>query len=170
MRETRCGTFELWSLLGQLLAQPMLAVCLVHMAVVIICVIAPSILPMVAWRVALGCSCIWLLYVALTTAHKASKYHLLGGSPAPSPPPSPGSDNPAAQRDFYKTEYHYVVVIQLNPDARHVLPFLPDTRDADLDAALAKLPNANDASVFDFGADHAKACAFAADPVSFLSL
>ena len=73
MRETRCGTFELWSLLGQLLAQPMLAVCLVHMAVVIICVIAPSILPMVAWRVALGCSCIWLLYVALTTAHTGPK-------------------------------------------------------------------------------------------------
>ena len=64
-------------------------------------------------------------------------------------------------------EYHYVVVLQSDPDANHVIPFLPDTRDADLDAALAKLPNANDASIFDFGADHTKACAFAADPVSF---
>ena len=64
-------------------------------------------------------------------------------------------------------EYHYVVVLQSDPDATHVVPFLPDTRDADLDAALAKLPNANDASIFDFGADHTKACAFAADPVSF---
>ena len=52
----------------------------------------PSILPMVAWRVALGCSCIWLLYVALKTAHTASMYHLLDGPP-PSPPPSPVSDN-----------------------------------------------------------------------------
>jgi len=59
--------------LGQLLAQPMLAVCLVHTAVVTICVMVPSILPMVAWRVALGCSCIWLLYVALTTAHTGPK-------------------------------------------------------------------------------------------------
>ena len=51
----------------------MLAVCLVHTAVVTICVMVPSILPMVAWRVALGCSCIWLLYVALTTAHTGPK-------------------------------------------------------------------------------------------------
>ena len=69
MRETRCSTFELWSLLGRLLAQPMLAVCLAGWCIRpsshTICVMVPSILPMVAWRVALGCSCIWLLYVAL---------------------------------------------------------------------------------------------------------
>ena len=77
MRETRCGTFELWSLLGRLLAQPMLAVCLAGWCIRpsshTICVMVPSILPMVAWRVALGCSCIWLLYVALTTAHTGPK-------------------------------------------------------------------------------------------------
>ena len=55
MRETCCRTSKLWALLSRLLAQPMLAACLVHTVVVAVGVMVPSGMPTVAWRVALGC-------------------------------------------------------------------------------------------------------------------
>ena len=59
----------------------------------------------------------------------------------------------------------YVVVWQVNPEAKQVLSYEPETRDADLKVALAKLPVAEDASVYEFGIDYEAACAFAAGDI-----
>ena len=48
----------------------------------------------------------------------------------------------------------YVVVWQVNPEAKHVLSYDPETMDADLEAACARLPDAEDASVYEFGTDY----------------
>ena len=57
--------------------------------------------------------------------------------------------------------YHYIVVAQCNPFGRHLLSFRPGTRDEDIAPSLTLLPDAEDAAIFEFGADYARARAFA---------